>query len=68
MTIVDAPTIDIDLNNKPFIGPKIKFKLNSVPESTSEISSVDKIINESSPITQELDRTKDDNQCNFELD
>lgn len=49
--------IDINLNDKPFVGPKIRFNLNSVPENVSpflsevsplkvEPATVDEILNE----------------------
>ena len=67
-TLIDNALIDIDLNNNPFIGPKIKLALNQVPEFTSDLSSSDKVIVDESPIRNEMEENKDDNECNFELD
>jgi hypothetical protein len=67
-TLIDNALIDIDLNNSPFIGPKIKLALNQVPEFNSELSNTDKVINDNSPIQNQAEENKDENECNFELD
>lgn len=67
-TLIDNALIDIDLNNNPFIGPKVKLALNQVPEFTSELSSTDKIVTDDSVIRAGLDSTIEENECNIELD
>jgi hypothetical protein len=68
-TLIDNALIDIDLNNKPFIGPKIKFALNQVPEFTSELSNeTDKVVSDSSPIKNSIEESTEENECNIELD
>lgn len=67
-TLIDNALIDIDLNNSPFIGPKIKLALNQVPEFTSELSNSDKVISDSSPIKNAIEDEVDENECNIELD
>lgn len=67
-TLIDNALIDIDLNNRPFIGPKIKLALNQVPEFNSELRNTDKVINDDSPIQNQAEENKDNNECNFELD
>lgn len=67
-TLIDNAFIDIDLNNNPFIGPKIKLALNQVPEFVSDLSSSDKIITDNSPIRNSMEENIEENECNFELD
>jgi hypothetical protein len=66
-TLIDNALIDIDLNNEPFIGPKIKYALNQVPEFTSELSN-DKVISDNSPIKNSVEENTEENECNIELD
>ena len=67
-TLIDNALIDVDLNNKPFIGPKIKLALGQVPEFTSDLSNTDKVINDNSSIKGDMDSNIEENECNIELD
>ena len=67
-TLIENATIDIDLNNNPFIGPKIRLGLEQVPEFNSELSAVDKVISDDSSVKTQIDENIEDNNCNFEID
>ena len=60
--------IDINISDTPFIGPKIKFNINTVPEFISDISSTPVVIEEESELAEKVKENNDKNECKLEFD
>lgn len=52
--------IDINLNDKPFIGPKIRFDINTIPET--QLNDVSEEVKPTAPQTQSIEEITD-NEC-----
>lgn len=53
--------VDINLNDKPFVGPKIRFKLNEVPEISSNLLTPKGVEIKASTLEQILENEEDQN-------
>ena len=68
MNLMDNAFIDINIGDRPFIGPKIKFNIGSTPEFTSDLSREIKVVEESSELTPKIEENQEKTNCKIELD